>query len=56
MARVLYAYLRLIDQRQWASPLALELRARLDKWSQGQEPRLLEADLQIENLKWEEGT
>jgi predicted ATP-binding protein involved in virulence len=55
MARVLDEYLRLIDQRHWETPKALELRARLDKWSQGQEPRLLEADLQIENLKWELG-
>jgi predicted ATP-binding protein involved in virulence len=55
MARALDEYLRLINQRKWETPHALDLRARLDKWSQGQEPRLLEADLQIENLKWEMG-
>jgi predicted ATP-binding protein involved in virulence len=55
MARALDEYLRLIDRREWDTADALKLRARLDKWSQGQEPRLLEADLQIENLKWEMG-
>lgn len=55
MSRVLDEYLRLIDQREWQTPKALGLRAKLDEWSQGQEPRLLEADLQIENLKWEMG-
>jgi len=53
MARLLDGYLRLVEQRKWETPEALELRAKLDQWSQGQEPRLLEADLQIENLKWE---
>lgn len=48
-------YLRLVDARQWDSPRALELRQKLDAWSQGQEPRLVEADLQIENIRWEEG-
>ncbi len=46
-------YLRLVDNRQWDSPRARELRAQLDDWSRGNEPRLVEADLQIENLKWE---
>jgi predicted ATP-binding protein involved in virulence len=55
MSRALDQYLRLVDQREWETPKALELRAMLNKWSQGQEPRLLEADLQIENLKWEMG-
>jgi len=55
MARMLDKYLRMIDLRKWETPEALALRARLDKWSQGQEPRLLDADLQIENIKWEEG-
>jgi predicted ATP-binding protein involved in virulence len=55
MARALDQYMRLVDERKWDSPDALELRAKLDQWSKGQEPRLLEADLQIENLKWEMG-
>jgi predicted ATP-binding protein involved in virulence len=52
-ARALNEYLRLIDERKWESARALELRKQLDQWSQGNEPRLLEADLQIENMKWE---
>ncbi len=54
-ARNLDEYLRLVDERQWESPRALELRRKLDDWSKGQEPRLLDADLQIENMKWEQG-
>ncbi|MCY2965789.1 MAG: AAA family ATPase, partial [Planctomycetota bacterium] len=46
-------YLRLVDEHQWNTPEAMRLRRELDAWSQGQEPRLAEADLQIENLKWE---
>lgn len=55
MALLLDEYLRLVDERQWDSERAVELRAKLDTWSMGQEPCLLEADLQIENLRWEAG-
>ena len=55
LARELDEYLRLVDQRQWDTPKARDLRAKLDAWSQGNEPRLVDADLQIENLKWELG-
>ena len=55
MSSFLEEYLRLVDARDWNSPRALELRQKLDSWSQGQEPRLLEADLQIDNMKWEAG-
>ena len=48
-------YLALADRDQWNSPRALELRSRLDARYQGQEPALLDADLQIENRKWELG-
>lgn len=48
-------YLRLVDARRWDSPRAKALRKKLDEWSRGQEPRLLQADLQIENQKWEAG-
>jgi predicted ATP-binding protein involved in virulence len=54
-AKELNEYLRLVDDRKWDSSLALQLRSKLDLWSQGQEPRLEEADLQIENFKWEAG-
>lgn len=48
-------YLALVDRDQWNSPRALELRRKLDERYQGQEPALLDADLQIENRKWELG-
>jgi predicted ATP-binding protein involved in virulence len=55
MAKALDEYLRLVDAKQWDSARAIELRKELDAWSQGNEPRLLEADIQIDNLKWEAG-
>ena len=51
----LLAYLALVDQDQWETPEALELRRKLDARYQGSEPALLEADLLIENKKWEQG-
>ena len=38
-----------------AHPLALNEHRKLDERYQGQEPALLDADLQIENRKWELG-
>ena len=55
-AMELNEYLSLVDRDQWNSPRALELRKKLDARYQGQEPALLEADLQIDNRKWELGT
>jgi hypothetical protein len=51
----LKAYLKLVDADQWDSERARELRQKLDNRYQGEEPALLEADLQIENRKWEFG-
>jgi predicted ATP-binding protein involved in virulence len=48
-------YIALVEDDQWASPRALELRKLLDDRYQGNEPGLLEADLLIENRKWELG-
>lgn len=48
-------YLALVDADQWNSPRALELRSILDARYQGEEPALLDADLLIENRKWELG-
>jgi len=48
-------YLALVDAEQWDSPRAKELRQKLDARYQGEEPALLDADLQIENRKWELG-
>ncbi|HEY6333127.1 MAG TPA: AAA family ATPase [Blastocatellia bacterium] len=55
MSAALDEYMRLVDARQWSSPRALELRHQLDEWSQGNEPSLLAADLEIDNMKWEAG-
>lgn len=46
-------YLALVDAGDWESPRARELRTILDSRYQGNEPALLDADLQIENRKWE---
>lgn len=51
----LLAYLALVDQDRWDKPEALSLRRKLDARYQGSEPALLEADLLIENKKWEQG-
>ena len=51
----LLRYLNFVDNDQWAAQEALELRAKLDHRYQGEEPALLEADLLIENSKWERG-
>lgn len=48
-------YLSLVDRDQWNCHRALELRKLLDDRYQGHEPALLDADLQIENRKWELG-
>ncbi len=51
----LLEYLALVDQDKWDSPVALTLRRKLDVRYQGNEPALLEADLLIENKRWEQG-
>jgi predicted ATP-binding protein involved in virulence len=51
----LMAYLSLVNQDLWGSPEAEALRTKLDERYQGNEPALLEADLLIENRRWELG-
>ncbi|EKD33907.1 MAG: hypothetical protein ACD_75C02551G0003 [uncultured bacterium] len=51
----LIEYLSLVENDQWESPRAQELRRILDARYQGNEPGLDEADLLIENRKWELG-
>lgn len=46
-------YLALVQADQWTSPRAVVLRTLLDQRYQGEEPALLDADLRIENRKWE---
>ncbi|MBF0477401.1 MAG: AAA family ATPase, partial [Deltaproteobacteria bacterium] len=48
-------YLDLVHADKWDSERAQELRERLDQQFQGEEPALQEADLYIENRKWELG-
>lgn len=55
MAQKLQKYMQLVNDRRWESSEAIQLRTELDHWSQGEEPELLEADLQIENFQWEAG-
>ncbi|HAD03363.1 MAG: hypothetical protein A2091_01035 [Desulfuromonadales bacterium GWD2_61_12] len=53
VTKELMEYLELVHTDQWDKPKALELRRKLDSIYQGEEPALLEADLHIENRKWE---
>jgi predicted ATP-binding protein involved in virulence len=46
-------YLELVYTGCWKDPRAVALRQKLDQLYQGEEPALLEADLQIENQEWE---
>lgn len=46
-------YLELVYTGRWKDPRAIALRQKLDALYQGEEPALVEADLQIENLEWE---
>jgi predicted ATP-binding protein involved in virulence len=46
-------YLELVYTGRWMDPRAVALRQKLDQLYQGEEPALLEADLQIENQEWE---
>jgi predicted ATP-binding protein involved in virulence len=48
-------YLELVDHDKWNDPEATALRRKLDQRYQGEEPALVEADLLIENKKWERG-
>lgn len=43
----LQRYLRLVSEDKWDTPEALALRKELDDWSQGREPALLRADMDI---------
>lgn len=46
-------YLELVYTGRWKDPRAIALRQKLDGLYQGEEPALIEADLQIENQEWE---
>lgn len=51
----LYRYLDLVENDKWNDSEAVELRSKLDQRYKGEEPALLQADLLIENRKWERG-
>lgn len=46
-------YLNLVDDGNWDSSRAQELRKRLDERYNGSEPDLIDADMRIANQKWE---
>ena len=46
-------YLEFVYTGRWKDPRAVALRQKLDQLYQGEEPALLDADLQIENQEWE---
>lgn len=45
-------YLELVGEDKWDSEEAIELRKKLDKWSNGHEPALLKADMDIRMRKF----
>ncbi|OAI18248.1 hypothetical protein A1507_09745 [Methylomonas koyamae] len=53
VTKELNEYLDLVYADKWDQPRAIELREKLDTRYQGEEPALTEADLYIENRKWE---
>ena len=47
IVKTLQRYLELVNEDKWDSEEALALRKKLDAWSQGREPALLRADMDI---------
>ena len=47
IVKTLQRYLQLVNEDKWDSEEALALRKTLDQWSQGREPALLRADMDI---------
>jgi predicted ATP-binding protein involved in virulence len=47
IVKKLNRYLALIDSDEWDTPEALALRQTLNEWSQGHEPELIKADIDI---------
>lgn len=52
IALQLEEYLSLVNENQWDSPRAIGLRTALDKWSNGVEPSLVKADIDIRVRAW----
>ncbi|MBE0469900.1 MAG: AAA family ATPase [Methyloprofundus sp.] len=51
--KLLNAYADLVYQDKWVSEQAVEMRRKLDAIYRGEEPKLTELDLYIENRDWE---
>jgi predicted ATP-binding protein involved in virulence len=51
MALMLKKYFELIEQDKGEEPEALEIRAQLEKWSRGDEMKLVKADMEIRRRK-----
>ena len=51
MAVLLKKYFELIAQDNGEKPEALEIRTQLEKWSQGDEMKLVKADMEIRRRK-----
>jgi Spy/CpxP family protein refolding chaperone len=47
IVQALQRYLQLVNEDKWDSEEALALRETLDQWSQGREPALVRADMDI---------
>lgn len=52
--KILKQYMKLVYENNWATKEAIALRNQLDEVFKGQEPKLLELDLHIENKEWEQ--
>lgn len=53
VTQMLLQYMKLVYADKWDSEEAIALRKELEEKFKGDEPRLMEADLYIENRKWE---
>ena len=55
IVQVLNSYTDLVYDEKWDTPEAKELRIKLDEHFGNDEPKLIELDLHIDNIKWERG-
>ncbi len=53
IVKKLNRYLELIDNDQWDTEEAIQLRQTLDEWSRGNEPELIKADIDIRMMEFQ---
>ncbi len=53
IVKKLNRYLELIDNDQWDTEEAIQLRQTLDEWSRGNEPELIRADIDIRMMEFQ---